>query len=49
MNVLLYIKGDAVLLKIKRDTLVVDAGNKNVDQVKTIATKFFKEAYMLGK
>lgn len=48
-KVVKYIKGDAVLITVNRDTLEVDAGKRDADQVKTIATRFFKEAYTLGK
>lgn len=39
------LKNDAIIILMKNDSMVVDASNKNPDEVKKIATNFFKEAY----
>lgn len=47
-NIMKYIKGDAILLTVNRDTLTVDVGNNDVNKVKDVATQFFKKAYTLS-
>lgn len=39
------LKNDAIIILMKNDSMVVDASNKNPDEVKKIAANFFKEAY----
>lgn len=41
------IRGDCVVLTVQGDTLIVDAGNKSAEEVKTLASTFFKSAYKL--
>lgn len=42
------LKGDCVVLTVKGNTLEVNAGNKSAEEVKTLASTFFKEAYKLS-
>lgn len=41
------LRGDCVVLTVKDDTLIVDAGNRSAEEVKSLASVFFKEAYKL--
>lgn len=41
------LNGDCVILYIKDDTLIVDAGNKSAKEIKEIANVFFKHAYQI--
>jgi hypothetical protein len=40
-------KSDCVVLVVQDDTLIVDAGNKSAEEVKSLASTFFKTAYRL--
>lgn len=42
------LRGDSVILTVHEDTLIVDAGNKSAEDVKNIASTFFKKAYTLS-
>jgi hypothetical protein len=48
MKLIQIVRGDCVVLTVKGDTLIVDAGNKSAEEVKTLASTFFKKAYMLS-
>lgn|GEM_PF-4857076 len=41
-NVIKVIKGDAVVLVVEDQTLKVSSGNKSADDLKKMATTFFK-------
>lgn len=41
------LKGDCVVLIVENDKLIVDAGNHSAEEVKTLASTFFKTAYKL--
>ena len=49
VNVLRVVKGNAVILSVENDTLVIDAGNKSAEDLKKIASTFFKSVYKLTK
>lgn len=40
---------DSVVISVEKDGLLVQAGNKSAEDVKTIAVNFFKSAYKLTK
>lgn len=42
-----FIKGDFIILKINKDTLVVDAQNFEKDTLREVATTFFQQVYNL--
>lgn len=47
MRSIKLLNGDCVVLTVKNDTLIVDAGNRSAEEVKTLASTFFKTAYKL--
>lgn len=42
-----FIKGDFIILKIEQDTLVVDAENFRKEQLQEVASTFFRKVYSL--
>lgn len=46
-KIISFVRGDLIILEIKRDTLVVDAGNNTIKDIKNCARVFFKKAYSL--
>jgi hypothetical protein len=42
-----YLKGELIVLKIERNTLVVDAENFEKERLQDVATMFFKQTYNL--
>jgi hypothetical protein len=42
-----FIRGDFIVLKVDKDTLVIDAENFKKPQLQKIATTFFQKVYSL--
>lgn len=49
MQIPSFLKGEFIVLRVERDIdkLNVDAGNSSPDELKKVATTFFKNAYDL--
>jgi hypothetical protein len=44
-DILKFIKGDFIILKVNKNTLTVDARNFEQEKLKEVASKFFHQVY----
>lgn len=47
-NVFKVLRGDCIVLTVEADTLIVDAGTQTRDQLKDVASMFFRTVYSLA-